>query len=612
MRPGATGPLRVAVPPSAAAGARQRVLWLHVPAHYDPRRPVPLVLAFHGGAGTGLGMQQTSGLSVLADRFGFLVAYPQGLAQDHGKGPSGWNASGPSDPYADGIDDGLFTSDLLTVVQAEYCVDPRLIAATGLSNGGSMTGYLACVLAGRIAAFVPVEGEFFQIPGGCHPARPAAILDVHVRSDPVAPYAGVPSRGSPEYYALAVPAWLRAWALRDRCTGAPRLTTSSAQLTVTQWDGCPAGASVTGYRWASGGHTWFGELGSMAGDRLIFGFLAAHPLRGPAPGWSAGEAIPVPALTAPRIAIASLSVFRVPTAQAEPFDIAAAPDGAMWFTEFHAGRIGRITPAGKITEYQVPTPGAEPYQIAVGPDGTAWFTEYNTTKIGSVTSHGQVREISLPSPSFGGNGIAVDRGGTVSIADGGGYLDQLTGGHFSRSRLPSSGGVPFALATVAGQAGSAGSAGSAGGAVYVSELTGYFEYSRVLLAVSPGHPAVPALTLSSAVSNIDAMAAGPGGAVWFTDFGTNQVGELLSGGTVRLFADPEAWAGLSDIAAGPDDTMWYTDQAGLVGRITSAGVITQLAVPGAGSNPDGIAAGAGRTIWVAGTGTDTIIRITPS
>jgi len=94
VRPGTTALLRVAVPPAAAAGARQREFRLHVPADYDPRRPVPLVLAFHGGGGgTGIGMQQASGLSVLADQRGFLAAYPQGLAQDHGKGPAGWDVS---------------------------------------------------------------------------------------------------------------------------------------------------------------------------------------------------------------------------------------------------------------------------------------------------------------------------------------------------------------------------------------------------------------------------------------------------------------------------------------------------------------------------------------
>jgi polyhydroxybutyrate depolymerase len=155
--------------------ARQRIFWLHVPTHYSPAHLVPLVLAFHGGNGTGLRMQAGSGLSRLANQDGFLVAYPQGLRQPQGDGTTGWDASGPRDPYAHGIDDGLFVSDVLNSIQAGYCVDPRRIAATGISNGGSMAGYLACVLAGRIAAFVPVEGVFSR-------SRPAVIRCTRPRS----------------------------------------------------------------------------------------------------------------------------------------------------------------------------------------------------------------------------------------------------------------------------------------------------------------------------------------------------------------------------------------------------------------------------------------------
>jgi poly(3-hydroxybutyrate) depolymerase len=43
------------------------------------------MLAFHGGGGTGLGMQRATGLSAVADRHGFLVAYPQALRQEHGR-----------------------------------------------------------------------------------------------------------------------------------------------------------------------------------------------------------------------------------------------------------------------------------------------------------------------------------------------------------------------------------------------------------------------------------------------------------------------------------------------------------------------------------------------
>jgi poly(3-hydroxybutyrate) depolymerase/streptogramin lyase len=575
------------------------VFWLHVPSHYDPAHLAPLVLAFPGGGGTGLGIERASGLSGLADRRGFLAAYPQGLAQDHGKGPVGWDASGPADPQAHGIDDGLYVSDVLNAVQAGYCVDPRRIAATGLSNGGSMTGYLACVLAGRIAVFAPVEGEFFQIPGGCHPARPASILDVHVLTDPVAPYAGVPSRASPDYYALSVPSWLRSWAARDRCQSGPRLSAQQPGVTVTSWSGCPGGAAVTGYRLASGGHSWFKSIGSLAGDKLIVGFLAARPLTRPVRRWAPGPPPSAPPLNVPRIAAASVRVFRVPTPNAEPFGVAPGPGGTIWFTEFAAGKIGRISPSGKITEYRVPAAGSGPYQIAAGAGGTMWFTEYNAAKIGRVTPGGKVSEISLPRPSFGGTGITSGPDEAVWVADPAGAADQITmTGRVTRTALPAADGSGFAATSTVART------------VYLNQVTGYFEHSRVVLRIHLRQRPVPALTLPSRLANIDALATGPDGALWFTDYGTSQIGELPPGGKPRLFPDPASYAGLSDITRGPDGAMWYTEQAGLIGRITVRGVITQLALPGAGTNPNGIAAGPRRTLWVTETGTGTIVRIT--
>jgi poly(3-hydroxybutyrate) depolymerase len=423
-------------------------------------------------------MQRATGLSAVADRRGFLVAYPQALRQEHGRGPPGWDASGPGDPFADGIDDGLYISDVLNALQAGYCVEPARITATGISNGGSMAGYLACVLAGRIADFAPVEGVFFQIPGGCHPAHPAAILDVHVLTDPVAPYAGVPSRGSPDYYALAIPAWLRAWAFRDGCRGGPRPLRSSAAtaggpgpaaIAGERWVHCPAGVAVTGLHLTSGGHTWFRMIGADAGNGVILRFFAAHPLRAATGSWTPRPGAPAISLTAPTLAIRSLRHFRVPTSAAEPFDIAAGSGGSMWFTEFHADKIGRISPSGAITEFRVPTAGAGPYQIAAGPDGSMWFTEYNTTKIGRVSSTGRVTEIQMPRPAYGRTGITGSPAGPVWVADPGGFIDRITpAGAVTRKRLPAR-GVPFAIAQ------------SVTGGIWVSELTGYFEYSRVLL-----------------------------------------------------------------------------------------------------------------------------------
>ena len=77
-----------------------------------------------------------------------------------------------------------------------------------------------------------------------------------------------------------------------------------------------------------------------------------------------------------------------------PYDIAAGSDGALWFTENGpaANRIGRIDPAAAnagtsngFTEYSIPTTSSGPVGIAAGGDGALWFTELNASRIGRIT-----------------------------------------------------------------------------------------------------------------------------------------------------------------------------------------------------------------------------------
>jgi virginiamycin B lyase len=73
----------------------------------------------------------------------------------------------------------------------------------------------------------------------------------------------------------------------------------------------------------------------------------------------------------------------------QPSAIAAAPDGALWYTESGptSNAIGRITTGGIITNhFPLATPGAEPSDITLGPDQNLWFTEFLANKIGRVVT----------------------------------------------------------------------------------------------------------------------------------------------------------------------------------------------------------------------------------
>ena len=97
-------------------------------------------------------------------------------------------------------------------------------------------------------------------------------------------------------------------------------------------------------------------------------------------------------------ALQAQSFTQYPTS-GDPAGIAAGPDGNIWFTEDNAGKIGRITLSGVVTEFSIPTAGSEPPSIARGSDGNLWFTENGAGKIGRITPAGAITEFSLSNSS---------------------------------------------------------------------------------------------------------------------------------------------------------------------------------------------------------------------
>ena len=116
------------------------------------------------------------------------------------------------------------------------------------------------------------------------------------------------------------------------------------------------------------------------------------------------------ALAAPAAAGASITEFSAHlTPGSRPADITKGPDGNLWFTqEGGAGGIGRITPAGEVTEYVAGvapgfSAGQVPSHIATGPDGALWFTEEGATgQIGRLDpATGTVTEYASDQSTFG-------------------------------------------------------------------------------------------------------------------------------------------------------------------------------------------------------------------
>jgi streptogramin lyase len=111
-------------------------------------------------------------------------------------------------------------------------------------------------------------------------------------------------------------------------------------------------------------------------------------------------------------------------------DIAAGPDGNLWFTDAGRNEIGRITTAGAITKFPVPTAASGVHGIVAGPDGALWFTESSANKLGRITTAGLVTELAcLPTAGSGPTHITLG-------ADGRLWLTQTAAGKIARVQVP--------------------------------------------------------------------------------------------------------------------------------------------------------------------------------
>ena len=118
---------------------------------------VPVIIDFHGGAGTAEGQYITSNFVDIADREGILVIYPQADV----RAGSVWNTlhSDEGNKVAD-VDDFGFITAIIESLDSNPDIDTSRIYVSGYSNGAAMAYQIACHLNNDIAGFVVMSGLF--------------------------------------------------------------------------------------------------------------------------------------------------------------------------------------------------------------------------------------------------------------------------------------------------------------------------------------------------------------------------------------------------------------------------------------------------------------------
>ena len=169
-------------------GERERSYLLYAPA--KPAAAPALLVVFHGSMGSSQNIRVASGYQFdrLADRDGFIVAYPQG----HGGHWNDCRRKADYDARRLDIDDARFFEALVARLRRERKVDPARIFVAGLSNGGHFVFRLALERPDLIAGAAVFGANLPTPDNNVCTARgpPPPIMLVNGTDDPINPYEG--------------------------------------------------------------------------------------------------------------------------------------------------------------------------------------------------------------------------------------------------------------------------------------------------------------------------------------------------------------------------------------------------------------------------------------
>jgi polyhydroxybutyrate depolymerase len=249
---------------------KTRTYTIHLPWNYQAIKTFPILFALHGSGGKSEETQRLFQLDPLADKYGWIVIYPQAIYKN-------WNIPGISS-FGDvdtSANDLHFISTLIDSVSALYKGDSTQIYVTGLSRGGKFALYLASKLNSRIRAVAAVCAS---IPRNMEPDyrfnKPIPVLLINGTADPLVNYNGgygrlnVGQNVGPGFDMMPTDALVGKLRTLNNCdsiavvTDMPN-TNAGDDCTATKSFYKSHKAPVEFIRVNGGGHTWPGSLQYM-------------------------------------------------------------------------------------------------------------------------------------------------------------------------------------------------------------------------------------------------------------------------------------------------------------------------------------------------------------
>ncbi|HAT40441.1 MAG TPA: poly(3-hydroxybutyrate) depolymerase [Rheinheimera sp.] len=236
---------------------------LYVPSSLPSSAAAPLVLMFHGGGGHAEQAAQAYGWQATADKYGFVLVFPNGSSRLPRARLATWNA-GNCCGYArdEHIDDVAFVRQVIADVQRRVAVDPQRIFATGMSNGAMLSQRLACEMSDTFRAIAAVAGT--DNTRQCPLQQPLSVLLIHAKDDTHVLYQGGAGKDafrddSKVTDFTSVPATLQRWRQRLQLSDVSAQTSTQPGAAFERYKSQDGRIELQLISTDTGGHSWPGS-----------------------------------------------------------------------------------------------------------------------------------------------------------------------------------------------------------------------------------------------------------------------------------------------------------------------------------------------------------------
>lgn len=245
---------------------KARKYLLYVPNNV--KESAPLVISLHGAGGTVSTSSHDPDFNSIADKDGFIVAYPQGLNTVF-PGLGGMSAPGWSS-YGEENFDTDFLRAVVEDIDKKYPLDRQRLYCCGFSNGGMMTYCMANTSSHIFAAFAAISGYPINEFHLHHTSeRPVPFLHIHGKADDFVKYSLVPNV-------------IDNMVARNGANPVPQKTTKSGKYTKSVYEAGEGGFPIIFYEIDGMGHSPFtNNTEDNSSSQTMWNFFKQYTLDSP-------------------------------------------------------------------------------------------------------------------------------------------------------------------------------------------------------------------------------------------------------------------------------------------------------------------------------------------